>query len=191
MLLPKKAIRDYFPQVIWIAPPSHKYFQNNRAREMFTNLLEQKIAEKYEAMCCLRLKKFWYENCGALYMKEQRRFTPDGYFTYWRVVDAAVKFWARTLSDMLCKKQKKASYKLNKVGELKPRENKMEYVKAGTQQTQSSFNTFKNSHRSHFDHRTEYRWKNQWHISAARHRRKMPTPPPEKRRHHDTSYRRH
>ena len=106
-LLLTKSKRDFYPQVIWIAPPTHKYFVNNYARVTFTRILEEVIFKKFDSMCCLRLKKIWDTDCGGVYLKDERHFTPEGLYTYWRGVDTSIKFWDRTLAEILCKKQKK------------------------------------------------------------------------------------
>ena len=67
-------------------------------------------------MCCLQLKKIWDDQSTGTYLYKERRFTPDGYLCYWMSVDAALKFWDKTLADILIKKQKKSQFKLQKSG---------------------------------------------------------------------------
>ena len=108
--LQKKARVEHFPHIIWIAPPTHKYFSNNTVRELFTEVLEGMFEENtYPNMCCLRLKKCWDEKQGGLYLPEQRRYTPEGLTQYWAGVDAAIKFWDKTLKEVLLKKQRKSA----------------------------------------------------------------------------------
>ena len=44
-------------------------------------------------------------------MYEQRRYTPEGLNDYWLAVDASVKFWDKTLAEIMIKRQKKAEFK--------------------------------------------------------------------------------
>ena len=50
--LPKKAKEEYFPHLLWIAPPQHKYFANNFEREEFAVALESAV-ENFTNMCTL------------------------------------------------------------------------------------------------------------------------------------------
>ena len=80
--LPSRSKQEYFPQVLWMVPPQHKYFNNNEMRDLFANALESEI-DKYPGMCALRLKKIWEENEGSLYLREQLRYTQEGNICYW------------------------------------------------------------------------------------------------------------
>ena len=104
--LPKKSKQPLYPHFIWVIPPTHKYFHNNALREYFAFSTEKEV-EKYPNMCGLRLKKIWDKKDGSLYLQEQRRFLQQGNIDYWRAVDAAVKFWDKTLGDIMVKCQKK------------------------------------------------------------------------------------
>ena len=111
-LLPKKAKCEHFPQIIWMAPPMHKYFHNNDQRLKFTEMLES-LLPKYPEMAMLSLKKYWDDENRELYLHKQGRYTPIGLQTYWLAVDAAVKFWDKTLSEILQKgKRRKSSASL-------------------------------------------------------------------------------
>ena len=101
-----KSKEEYYPHVIWIVPPHHKYFKNNEERECFRVTLESEIA-KYPNMCALQLKKIWEESDGSLYLPEQRRFTDQGLHDYWKSVDSAICFWDKTLCNIMSKRQKK------------------------------------------------------------------------------------
>ena len=111
--LPSKAKMNYFPHVIWILPPSHKYFANNEMRELCTESFEAEVQD-YPNMCALGLKKVWNEGNGGLYLQNQRRYTPTGLQSYWMAIDAAIRFWDKTLSDIMLKCQKKAAFALPK-----------------------------------------------------------------------------
>ena len=101
--LPKKCKRDHFPHFIWVLPPVHKYFHNNRHRSLFSEAFEIE-AENYADTCALRLKKVWDKNDGALYFQEQSRLS-QGHHDYWKAIDAALRFWDKTLSEIMLKQQ--------------------------------------------------------------------------------------
>ena len=69
--LPKKCIQDWFLHVVWILPPTHKYFSNNTDRECFALAMEQILQDQYPNNCALRLKKVWDKHDGELYYREQ------------------------------------------------------------------------------------------------------------------------
>ena len=119
--LPTKCKEEYFPHIIWMLPPCHKFFANNRSHQLFCNVMESEV-ENFTSMCCLRLKKIWDENEGAFFLQEQRRYTPEGLHAYWLAIDASIKFWHKTLSEILTKKQKKSVFQLkaNRAMPLKP-----------------------------------------------------------------------
>ena len=104
--LPTKSKKQYYPHVLWILPPTHKYLPNNDMREFFNAAMEKQVSE-FTRMCALHLKKVWDDKDGNLFLYEQRRFTPQGHSIYWSAIDAAVKFWDKTLQDILLKCQKK------------------------------------------------------------------------------------
>ena len=56
--LPTKAKREFFPHIIWIAPPDHISFPDRIAHRKFGEALETTILQ-YDEMCVLRLKKVW------------------------------------------------------------------------------------------------------------------------------------
>ena len=64
-------------------------------------------------MCFLRLKKCWDNRDGSLYLHEQNRFPPKELASYWSGVDAAIKFWDKTLIEVLTKKIKKNAMKIS------------------------------------------------------------------------------
>ena len=106
--LPQKAKWQFFPHLIWILPPPHKYLANNILCECYNWAMAEEVSN-YPAMCALCLKKVWDEKDGALYMQEQRRYTPTGLDYYWQAIDVAIKFWDRTLQEIMMKRQKKTN----------------------------------------------------------------------------------
>ena len=69
------------------------------------------LSEKYQNFCTLELKKVWDPNMAELFLAEQRHFTDTDLTYYWAGVDAAMRFWNKTLSDILVKKSKKEGQK--------------------------------------------------------------------------------
>ena len=59
-MLPDKCKCATTPQIMWIAPPTHKYFgtSNNKKREVHTKCLER-IAKKHDTVHTLRIIKCW------------------------------------------------------------------------------------------------------------------------------------
>ena len=55
-LLPNKSKWPFLPQVIWMSPPQHTYFANNKLRLHFTTALDQEV-QAFPNMCSLSLKK--------------------------------------------------------------------------------------------------------------------------------------
>ena len=109
--LPAKSKQDWQPHIIWIVPPQHKYFNNNELCELFGQALETEAAE-FNNICALCLKKIWDETHGNLYLRDQRCFTTDGYHDYWLAIDNALRFWDKTLREIMLKRQKKLDYKV-------------------------------------------------------------------------------
>ena len=93
-MLPNKAKRENVPHLLWIAPPTHKYFSesNNERRSRFTTALGVAVSLQRN-MSMLRLVKFWDHDDANLFLKEQYRYTSQGLTCYWQSVDASVKFW--------------------------------------------------------------------------------------------------
>ena len=113
--LPVKAKLEFFPHFIWITPPTHRGFTNNEEREIFAGVLDVQTS-KYNSMCCLSFRKVWDHEEAAFYQFQQCRFSPEGLHAYWLSIDASIKFWNKTLSDILVKKQRKAFFSKNNLG---------------------------------------------------------------------------
>ena len=88
--LPPKAVKEGYPQFYWVAPPHHKNFHDNGARTKLTNVLEISC-KSAKNMRLIRMKEIWqYTNDELINSKGQ--FTDEGWDTYWKSVDAAIKF---------------------------------------------------------------------------------------------------
>ena len=103
--LPSKAKRENIPHLLWIAPPSHRYFSdsNNEKRAKFTSALGT-VVTLHDNNSMLRLVKFWDHNDTNLFLEEQYRFTNEGLNIYWRSIDAGIKFWGLALAKKFDKK---------------------------------------------------------------------------------------
>ena len=108
--LPTKCKIETDPHLIWILPTAHKNMSNNTMREFFNQAVES-VVNTFADNCALHLKKVWNEKDGNLYLQEQQRYTLEGLNDYWMATDAAIKFWDKTLSDIMKKRQKKEAYK--------------------------------------------------------------------------------
>ena len=108
--LPKKSKHQHYHHILWITPPSHANFYNNQARALFARALEQGI-KQYPEIACLSLKKVWNPKDNNFFLKHQSHFLPEDLSAYWLSVDAAVKFWDRTLLEILLKWQKHEFFK--------------------------------------------------------------------------------
>ena len=106
--LPAKCKRENIPQILWMAPPSHKFFLDNKneKRAKFTNALSAIVALHVNTSM-LRLMKFWDHNDSNLFLEEQYHYTCEGLNMYWKSVDAAIKFWFIALSKKIEKNKKK------------------------------------------------------------------------------------
>ena len=89
--LPARALKANYPQLIWIEAPYHKNFKNNESREIF-NKIVSKTTHKCDFTTTLQLKKIWNEENRGLYLRDEDRYTSDGYTAYWQAVDRTVKF---------------------------------------------------------------------------------------------------
>ena len=92
--LPAKCKRDFQLHLLWICPPTHKYFgtSSNMKREEMATCLEA-IAKMEEGMSALRLIKSWNPQDSRFFLKDSYRFTCEGLNKYWAGVDAAIRFW--------------------------------------------------------------------------------------------------
>ena len=89
-ILPTKATKIGYPQIYWVAPPSHCHFNNNQARKKLLNCLEVGL-RLYENIRLIRMKEIWeFDNVNLV--DRQGRITPYGLSKYWQSVDSAIKF---------------------------------------------------------------------------------------------------
>ena len=100
--LPPRAQRKHFPQFIWIKAPVHNNFSNNAERIKFNSALTNMV--KFHAnTSVLELKKGWDPENHNLFDSYSRRYTREGFSSYWAAIDKMVKF----ADTILIKKQMK------------------------------------------------------------------------------------
>ena len=82
-VLPAKAKREHVPHILWMAPPTHKFFSesNNEKRCKFANALNN-VVLLYTDVTMLRLVKSWNHEDSNLFLKEQYRYTSEGLRKY-------------------------------------------------------------------------------------------------------------
>ena len=92
--LPSKAKRDYFGHVLWIAPPTHKFFgrSSNLKRERQSSCLNT-VVKFRQNMSCLRMLKIWEHDDANSFVHDSYRFTSEGLARYWLSIDSAIRFW--------------------------------------------------------------------------------------------------
>ena len=139
--------------------------------------------------CALRLKNVWDEHDTDLYYQDQGRFTQKGLHTYWEAIDAAVKFWGRTFSDIMLKKQKKNAFKSNVAHKQGILENQSKHTS-----NPGKPNQLPSKHKDSRTHQHNFTWSSRirpeigfnrkdhgFHKRDKHdklHGRKLPTPPP-------------
>ena len=94
--LPKKALVE--THLIWIAPPFHNGFSNSNLHAKFSRNLDN-IANLFEGMWSLKLKKIWDPADFNLYLQDAKRFTAMGLMSYWMAVERAIRFWDTVLKE--------------------------------------------------------------------------------------------
>ena len=98
-LLPEKAKRPHIPHVLWIAPPTHKFFKtmSNEDRSRFQSCLINAV-KPYKSMTVLKMVKFWDSDNEQLFHRSSYRFSSEGLKNYWLSIDSAIRFWYVALS---------------------------------------------------------------------------------------------
>ena len=102
--LPKKARRDECLCIYWAAAPHHKNFDNNSLCTKFNNCLES-VFKLYSNMRVIKMKEIWDFKNSSLVCKGH--FTSEGFDTYWKSVEFAVRFNVMKHEQFLHHKQDK------------------------------------------------------------------------------------
>ena len=106
--LPQKAKKAGYPQIYWVAPPYHKNFMNNKARSKLTNVLETAF-KLFTDIRVIRMKESWNSQDSNL-VNEYGQFTEDGWITYWKSIDKAIKFNAKKRDLYLANQTRNANF---------------------------------------------------------------------------------
>ena len=88
--LPKKAVRDDYPQLYFVAPPKHKRFGDNNAQQTLLNCMETTV-KIYDNVPLIKMIELWNFNDEEL-VDDDGHITSLGLTTYWVSIDAAVAF---------------------------------------------------------------------------------------------------
>ena len=116
--LPKKSKWDNGTTVYWAEIPVHADMQHNErlAYVKFNNCL-QSIVKLYNYMRIVKLKEHWQYDNNRLF--SNGRMTTQGKTTYWKAIDAAVKFNYNKRKIYLAKELLKSSTNCNNAGQNK------------------------------------------------------------------------
>ena len=108
--LPKKAVKEHFPQILWIEPPLHKNFSvdDNDRRKKFAKALSD-TAKLFQNMTVLQLRKVWQYDDDSYYLKGAQHFMADGYAAYFSAIDTVIKLWDTFLYQWMVKKAGKTA----------------------------------------------------------------------------------
>ena len=114
--LPIKSKRHNVPHLLWIVPPTHKYFHDtcNDDRSTFAAILQEEV-QLHRNMSVLKMIKHWSHEEGNFFIQDSYRFTTEGLMAYWQAVDSAIRFW----NIALAKKFEKIKPKSNTAGAMK------------------------------------------------------------------------
>ena len=155
--LPAKAKRELVPHILWIAPPTHKFFSdsNNEKRAKFTNAMAN-VVTLHQNTSMLRLVKCWDHNDSNLFLEQQYRYTNEGLKVNWRSVDAAIRFWGIAIAKKFEKKSLKDKKQIDE-SEATPKSRQIITISQSNDRRPS-----KNSYHDRHDNRHEYGSRNQY-----------------------------
>ena len=94
-MLPPKAVKLGFPQMVWIAPSLHQNYINNTMRKKFAAELDVQLRGR-PFMIILRLKHVWDQNDDRL-VEDNGRLSRLGRITLWQAIDCSIAFADRIL----------------------------------------------------------------------------------------------
>ena len=91
---PQKAKCPNYLHVLWMAPPTHRYFTESSNKKCIktADSLSTLVRER-KNMSSLHMIKIWDHDDHNAFVYEANRFTTDGLFKYWASIDSAVRFW--------------------------------------------------------------------------------------------------
>ena len=109
--LPMKAQKFKYPTVLWMIPPCHANFTNNLRRQQLARALETTVMNHNEM--CFMCTRLWDFNNLELVPSTTMgyKFSRRGLIQYWMAIDAAIKYWNSTHSEVRQYKQTKKGHK--------------------------------------------------------------------------------
>ena len=152
--LPPRAKKTSYPQILWMAPPTHKYFgrRNNELRLDFADLLFH-LAKLRRDTSVLKMIKIWDHKDSNLYIPDAGRYTADGLIRFWKSVDSVIRFWNVAIALKIGAKSSKK--------------------KQHGQQDRFHWQRYPHHERSTSHHNKRHSW-----TTVHSGMRKIPTPPP-------------
>ena len=96
--LPAKAVHDDYPFIYWVAAPMHKN-ADLEVHKKFNDCLES-IVRQIDNMRVAKVKEFWAFEDEVL-VNEDGIITPVGLSSYWKAVDAAIKYNVQKRNEFL------------------------------------------------------------------------------------------
>ena len=105
--LPAKAIKAFYLHILWMCPPTHKFFgeSGNQRRTKQSKCIESAVKNKPN-MLSLKIIKSWDHKDSNAFIYDSYRFTSSGLNKYWLGVDAAIHFWNVAVSPKIGKNTK-------------------------------------------------------------------------------------
>ena len=168
--LPKKALKAFYPQFVWIQAPLNREFGNNSQREIFNKSLIA-TAKFHENVSILELKKIWDQENTRLFVGEALRYTTEGLSTYWAAVDCTIRFMDTIL-----------------FGKIEARATKKARAEKAQEEDPKKYKWESDSYKRKYDDHDSYRERpkkrkgEKFYSSYEGGRRRLPEPPRPQRR---------
>ena len=86
--LPKKAVKDDYPFIYWVALPNHRNLRYYDQRRKF-NLCLESVVRLFDNMRVIKLKEFWDDSPSLVI---DGKLSPHALSIYWKSIDSSFKF---------------------------------------------------------------------------------------------------
>ena len=91
--LPTKAQNYRYPSILWVVPPTHRNFNDNKGRKILASVLERSVM-KFNEMPFICLKNWDFNNGELVHISTSGyRLTNRGLMRYWISIDEALRSW--------------------------------------------------------------------------------------------------
>ena len=157
--LPKRSRRAV--SVMWILPTEHENYKYKWRRELLATSMAR-IAKLHANNRALELKQLWNKSDAALYLREQERFTSEGYAVYWRAVDRTIKFFDYILTKNEEKKAIQAANLFAKSNKIEEQQDRRPLPRPRSRERSNSRDRKFASKRDAFDQNRTYRAENSY-----------------------------